>query len=131
MGIKLSVLDSLGEFTVQNNVFSFFFGAVIGFSSSNLIKSFKTNILDYYLFKLFKVPDSNIIIFITSIFEFILMLYLLYLLYISIFKVLIDKYQKQQGDQVQWRKDLLDNIKQINAKLSTPSTSSTSSIKFS
>jgi large-conductance mechanosensitive channel len=117
MGNKLGVLDSLGQFTVQNNIFSFFMGTVIGFTSSNLIKSFKVNMLDYYLFKLFKVPNSNIIIFITSIFEFLLILYLLYLVYIYLFKSIIEKYTKQQEDQVSWRKDLLDNIKEINAKL--------------
>ena len=117
MGNKIGILDNLGEFTVQNNIFSFFMGTIIGFTTSNLIKSFKTNILDYYLFKLFKVPDSNLIVFATSIFEFILILYLLYIIYINIFKTLVDKYQKKQDEQNQWRKDLLENIKQINSKL--------------
>lgn len=117
MGNKLGILDNLGQFTVQNNVFSFFMGTVIGFASSNFIKSFKTNIIDFYLFKLFKVPDSNIISFITSILEFILIIYVLYVVYVNIFKTIIDKYQKQQEDQTQWRKDVLDNLKELNNKL--------------
>ena len=112
-----NVLDNLGEFTVQNNVFSFFIGTVIGFTSANLITSFKKNILDFYLLKLFKLPESNLIVFGTSIFEFLLILFILYLVYINIFKSLIQKYQKQQEDESEWRKELLDNIKQLNAKI--------------
>lgn len=112
-----NVLDNLGEFTVQNNIFSFLIGTVIGFTSSNLIKSFKTNILDFYLLKLFKLPESNLIVFATSIFEFLLILYVLYIVYIHIFKTLVDKYKKQQEDESVWRNELLNNIKQLNAKM--------------
>jgi large-conductance mechanosensitive channel len=113
----MTVFNNLAKFMVQNNVFSFFAGTVIGFASSNVIKSFKTNMVDFYLFKLFKLPDNNIIIFITSIFEFIFIIYILYIVYKNVFKTLIDKYQQKNELEQQWKDDLLLNIKNINNKL--------------
>ena len=116
MSTNKSTIDNIGQFTVENNIFSFFIGTIIGFTASNIIKSFKTNILDYYLFKVFNAPNNNLIIFGTSILEALFILFILYLIYDNLFKKIINKYKIQQENQTKINIEILDTLKQINSK---------------
>ncbi len=118
--------NDFANFAVENNVFSFFMGTVIGFASGNVIRSFKTNIVDFYLLKLFKLPESNIITFLTTLIEYFLIIYALFILYNVVFKPVIDKQREQQRkttlrqeETIKWEQELLDTLNRINEKLNT------------
>jgi large-conductance mechanosensitive channel len=116
-------INDISKFAVENNIFSFFIGTTIGFAASNLIKAFKTNIIDYYLLQIFNInqSNSNLILFITSIFEFLLIIYCIYLLYTFILKKILDKYKKSQDADIEWKKELLSTLQSIKSNSRLPS----------
>ena len=110
--------DNILRFIAENGILTFFLGTVIGFAASNVIKSFKTNIIDYYLIKLFNVNtnNSNLIVFSTSLLEFIIIIYLLYLLYTKVFKNIFDKTSTNKQNEQIWKDKILANLIQLNEK---------------
>jgi len=116
-------INDILKFAVENNIFSFFIGTTIGFAASNLIKAFKTNIIDYYLLQIFNInqSNSNLILFITSIFEFLLIIYFVYLLYKFILKNILDKYKKSQDADIEWKNELLLTLQSIKSNSRLPS----------
>ena len=45
----ISMFNNLGQFIVDNNVLTLIIATTIGFSFSNVVKSFKSNIIDYHI----------------------------------------------------------------------------------
>lgn len=118
--------NDFAKFAVENNVFSFFMGTVIGFASGNVIRSFKNNIVDFYILKLFNLPESNIITFLTTLIEYFLIIYALFILYNVVFKPVIDKQREQQRqvtvrqeETIRWEQQLLTTLNNINTKLTS------------
>ena len=72
-----NILDNFIDFMYEQNMVGFFIGTFAGIVSTNLILSFKQNILDNILTKIFKLGHLSSFFFITSIIEFILMLVIL------------------------------------------------------
>jgi len=105
------------DFMYEQKIMGFFIGTFTGIASSNLITSFKKNVLDYILTRLFNLGNSNSLFFITSIIEFILMLIVLYFI-VKLVKPYFDKknIQKKEED-VLYQVKLLDTLNNINQKL--------------
>lgn len=121
--------NDFAKFAVENNVFSFFMGTVIGFASGNVIRSFKNNIVDFYILKLFNLPESNIITFLTTLIEYFLIIYALFILYNVVFKPVIDKQRElqrqavaRQEETIKWEQQLLTTLDNINNKLTSGTT---------
>jgi hypothetical protein len=110
-------IEQFIQFTVDNGVFSLIIAAIIGIAISNLVSSIKKNIIDYYLNKFFNTNDNNLISLFTSILQFILILYFLYILYEVFIKHIILKYQKNVNTELQWRNQILNELKELNNKI--------------
>jgi len=116
--IKTFAKDFSG-FIYEQKIIGFFIGTFAGIASANFITSFKKNVLDYILTKIFNLGNLNSLFFITSVIEYILMLTVLYFI-IKLIKPYFDK----RDDTYQSR--LLITLDSINKKLDqTQSTSKT------
>lgn len=112
-----TVVNDFSSFIYEQKIMGFFIGTFIGIASSNLITSFKKNVLDYILTKMFNLSNLNSLFFITSIIEYTLMLISLYFI-IKLIKPYFDKRDaatKNTDDIYQSR--LLATLDNINNKL--------------
>lgn len=90
MQFYIDIVNEVIDFIYEQKIMGFFIGTFAGIASSNLIMSFKKNILDYILTKIFHLDSLNSLFFITSIIEYILMLLALYFV-IKFIKPYFDK----------------------------------------
>lgn len=115
------------DFIYEQRILGFFIGTFAGIASSNFITSFKKNILDYILTKIFHLDQLNALFFLTSIIEYILMLFALYII-IKLIKPYFDKRDAEQKKTTDdYNKKLLDTLNNIDQKIIGSSTQSTSS----
>lgn len=112
-----NILDNFMDFMYEQNMIGFFIGTFAGIASTNLILSFKQNILDNVLTKIFKLGSLSSLFFITSILEFILMLIILYFI-ISLIKPYFDKRNAEIKEaNMNYQTELLTTLNKINTKL--------------
>ena len=112
-----NLLDNFMDFMYEQNMIGFFIGTFAGIASTNLILSFKQNILDNVLTKIFKLGSLSSLFFITSILEFILMLIILYFI-ISLIKPYFDKRNTEIKEaNMNYQTELLTTLNKINTKL--------------
>jgi large-conductance mechanosensitive channel len=116
---SVSIFDSFVKFMVDNNLVSLFMAAIIGLALSNLINSLRINILDYYLNKLFKTTDNNLINFGTSVLQFLLIVIMLYFLHNHFLKKINEKYVSHEPhfNDTLWKENILLQLKNINSKM--------------
>jgi large-conductance mechanosensitive channel len=112
-----NILNEFFKFIIENNLLSLLIVGIIGLAVSTLITSLKTNIIDYYLNKFFKTTNNNIIKFVTSFIQFILIILFLFFIYNVFIKKMIHKYTINKFDDVAWKNNLLNEIRDINSKL--------------
>ena len=123
------IINEFITFAYTNKIMTFFIGTFMGVSTSNLILSFRKNILDYILTKLFNLGNLNTLFFITSLFEFILMLTALYFI-IRLIKPYFDEKDKAAASASQSQQDKLINIlNRIDQRLASSEASSSTSAK--
>lgn len=118
-------LDKFITFIYEQNIIGFFMGTFAGIASTNLILSFKQNILDNILTKIFKLGNLSSLFFITSIIEFILMLVILYFI-ISLIKPYFDTKKLQNTN---YQNELLKTLEKINTKLENNKTTILPTVK--
>ncbi len=112
-----NTLNNLSSFMVENGVLTFMMGTMIGFSATNLIKSFKSNMIDSFITKYVGFnTDSNILLFFTSVLEFIFILFLLYLLYTKVFSKIIERNNINKNKENQWRENVINVLNKIANK---------------
>jgi large-conductance mechanosensitive channel len=124
-----SIVKDFTDFIYEQKIFGFFVGTFAGIASANFITSFKKNVLDYILTKIFHLDQLNALFFITSIIEYVLMLIALYII-IKLVKPYFDKRDaatKKTDDTYHSR--LLTTLDNINDKLGQTSTASSSTSK--
>lgn len=112
-----SFVTDFGGFIYEQKIIGFFIGTFAGIASATFITSFKKNVLDYILTKIFNLGTLNSLFFITSVIEYILMLTALYFI-IKLIKPYFDKRDaetKKADDTYQTR--LLSTLENINNKL--------------
>ncbi len=105
------------NFIIQNNLLSLFIVGVIGIALSQLISSIKTNIFDYYLNKIFKTSNNNLINLITSFLQFLIIIIFLFFIFKNIIKPINDRFQQYKFDEIGWKNNLLNEIKDIKSQL--------------
>ncbi len=107
------------NFIIENRLTSLLIVAILGLAISNLISSLKTNIIEYYLNKLFKTSNNNLIMFSTSILQFIIIIIILYIIYKFIFKQIEQfNYQKMKFNEIEWKNNILTELKTLNHNIS-------------
>jgi large-conductance mechanosensitive channel len=106
-----------GSFLYEQKIIGFFIGTFAGIASASFITSFKKNVLDYILTKIFNLGILNSVFFITSIIEYILMLTALYFI-IKLIKPYFDKRdgETKNADST-YQARLLTTLDNINNKL--------------
>jgi large-conductance mechanosensitive channel len=118
-GLGLVFSDFI-NFIIVNKLTSLLVVAILGLAISGLINSLKTNIIEYYLNKLFKTTNNNLIMFLTSFIQFLIIILILYLIYKFIIKTLIESFHKDDKtpfDEISWKKDVLSEIKTLNKNM--------------
>ncbi len=114
----VSIFDSFVKFMIDNNLVSLFMAAIIGLALGNLIGSLKTNIIDYYLNKLFKTTNNNLINFGTSILQFLLIVIVLYFLYNHFLKKIHERYTiGPRFNDIKWKENMLLELKNISSRI--------------
>jgi len=111
------VFKEFADFIYEQKILAFFIGTFAGIASANFITSFKKNVLDYILTKIFHLNELNSLFFLTSIIEYIMMLFALYII-IKLIKPYFDKLdaeKKQASDSQQ--NELITTLNNINNKL--------------
>lgn len=112
--------NDFGSFIYEQKIIGFLIGTFAGLASSNLIASFKKNVLDYILTKIFKLGNLNSLFFITSIIEYSLMLSILYFI-IKLTKPYFDRREAASRDaEIEYADELLSTLKKIDKKLDAP-----------
>lgn len=112
-----NILNEFLTFAYTNKIMTFFIGTFMGVSTSNLILSFRKNILDYILTNLFNLGNLNSLFFITSVIEFILMLTALYFI-IRLIKPYFDKKDAEsKSTEESYQTKLLNTLNKIDMKL--------------
>lgn len=105
------------DFIYEQKIIGFFIGTFAGIASASFVTSFKKNILDYILTKLFGLGNLNSLFFITSIIEYLLMLTALYFI-IKLIKPYFDKKDAEKKEvEVTYQGQLIRTLDSINQKL--------------
>ena len=112
-----NVFSEFFKFMIENNLLNLLIVGIIGIALSYLINSLKINIIDYYLNKIFKTTDNNLISFATSFFQFILIILFLYFIYHTFLKRINEAYMVNKFDDIEWKNNLLNEIRNINSKM--------------
>ena len=111
------LVDEFTDFIYEQKIMGFFIGTFTGIASSNLITSFKKNVLDYILTKIFNLGNTHSLFFITSIVEFILMLVALYFI-IKLVKPYFDKKDtEKKKEEESYQSILINTLNKIDQKL--------------
>ena len=76
-----NIFEDFIKFIIANRLLGLFMAAIIGIAITTLASSFKVNIVDYYLNKLFKTTNNNLINLFTSLTQSILIIVILYFIY--------------------------------------------------
>ena len=100
-----NIFNSFVKFMIDNNLVNLFMAAIIGLALSNLIGSIKVNLLDYYINKLFKTTNNNLINLATSFLQFILIVLILYFLYNHFLKKISERFHSASFNEI---KSLVD-----------------------
>ena len=115
-------LMELVEFIIKYGVIGTLIGTVLGFGLNNFVSALKTEIIQPYVMDKFsfKGPMGNIV---SSFVELVIILIFTFVMYKIIIKPLVDKYnknkekkeQKKKNKEEEWKKELLLEIKKLNA----------------
>jgi large-conductance mechanosensitive channel len=112
-----NVFDDFLKFIVENKLLSFFMAAIITLAITNLISSFKVNIIDYYLNKIFKTTNNNLINLFTTFMQSGIIIIFLYFVYNNFIKKLINKYEINKFNEIEWKNSLLNEIRDIKTNI--------------
>jgi hypothetical protein len=112
-----NIFQDFLKFIVENKLSGLFIVAFFGLAISSLISSIKINIIDYYLNKLFKTHNNNLINLFTSLLQTILIIILLYFIYNNLFKPLDKKYIINKFDDIVWKNNLLTELREIRTQM--------------
>jgi large-conductance mechanosensitive channel len=107
------IFEDFIKFIIANRLLGLFMAAIIGIAITTLASSFKVNIVDYYLNKLFRTTNNNLINLFTSLVQSILIVILLYFIYNSFIKPIEHRYTIRTFNDIEWKNNLLSEIREI------------------
>ncbi len=108
-----NIFEDFIKFIIANRLLGLFMAAIIGIAITTLASSFKVNIVDYYLNKLFKTTNNNLINLFTSLAQSILIIVILYFIYNNFIKPIEIKYTVSTFNEIEWKNNLLTEIIEI------------------
>jgi hypothetical protein len=111
------IFNDFLKFIIENKLLSLFMVSFFALAISQLLSSLKLNIFDYYLNKIFKTTNNNLINLLTSFFQFILIILFLYFIYNNFIRPIEYKYTINKFDDISWKNNLLNEIRNINNKI--------------
>ncbi len=112
-----NIFEDFLKFIVTNNLTSLLIITILSLAISGFTLSFKTNIIDYYLNKIFKTTNNNLINVVTSFIQSLLIILFIYLVYTHFIKKLEKKFILTKFNEIEWKNNLLNEIRDINIKL--------------
>jgi large-conductance mechanosensitive channel len=115
--IPTEVWDDFKNFIIDNNLTSLLMIALFGIGITYLLNSLKTNIIEYYFNKLFKTSNNNLITFLTSLIQFIIIILILYLIYRIAFRKMIKNKTETLNTDLEWKNSVLKQLTEINSKM--------------
>ncbi len=114
---KYNIFSVFSKFMIQSGAFSFIIGTTVGYGATNIVKSFKTEILDDYVFKRLNLKNNSIVNFLSTIIELIILVYVLFLLYNYLFPDIYKISIQKADEEKKWKKDVLTALSDINNKM--------------
>ena len=108
-----NIFEEFIKFIISNKLLGLFMAAIIGIAITTLASSFKVNVIDYYLNKLFKTTNNNLINFLTSFAQSVIIIIILYFIYNNFIKPIEYRYRVATFNDIEWKNDLLTEIKDI------------------
>ena len=112
-----NVFEDFIKFIIANKLLGLFMAAIIAIAITSLVSSFKINIVDYYLNKLFKTTNNNLINLFTSFVQTIIIILFLYFIYNNFIKPIEYKYSPSNFDEIEWKNNLLTEIRDIKTHI--------------
>ncbi len=111
-----NVFEDFIRFMVEHKLLSLFVAGIIGLVIANLVSSVRINLFDYYLNKIFKTSNNNLINLFTTFVQSIIIIIFLYFIYNNFVvyfdtKYSVDKFNK--FDEITWRNNILNEIRDI------------------
>lgn len=111
---------NLSKFIVEEGIIGITLGTLLGFATTNYIKSLRNQIILPFIMNYFKL-DQRFDELISSTIEFAVVLLLVFLAYkyiiFPIFQKHIKREQKKKEKIVKWRKDVLDDVEDIDKEV--------------
>lgn len=114
---SLDIFEDFIKFIIANKLLGLFMAAIITIAITTFASSFKVNIVDYYLNKLFKTTNNNLINLFTSFLQSVLIIIFLYFIYNNFIKPVEIKYTSNTFNDIAWKNDLLTEIRNIKASI--------------
>jgi hypothetical protein len=114
---KYNIFSVFSKFMIQSGAFSFIIGTTVGFGATNIVKSFKTEILDNYLFSKLNLKNNSIVNFLSTIIELIILVYVLFLLYNYLFPDIYKLSVQKSDEEKKWKNNVLTALNDINNKM--------------
>jgi large-conductance mechanosensitive channel len=105
------------KFIVENKLTTLFMAAIIGLVITTFVTSLRINLIDYYLNKFFKTTNNNLINLFTSFIQSVLIIIFLYFIYIHFIKNLEKRYYYNKFDEIAWKNNLLNEIRDIKSHI--------------
>jgi large-conductance mechanosensitive channel len=114
------IFNDFMNFIIENRLTSLLIIALMGIAISGLVTSLKTNIIEYYLNKLFKTSNNNFVMLFTALIQFIIIIVIIFFIYRYILKKIAEPFiqNKVQFDDISWKKNVLTELKTLNSNLS-------------
>ncbi len=107
------VFEDFLRFIVENKLLSLFMAGIIGLAVANLVTSVRLNLIDYYLNKLFKTTNNNLINLFTTFIQSVIIIIVLYFIYRNFIRHIDRKYTLAKFDEISWKNSLLNEIRDI------------------
>ena len=114
---KYNIFSVFSKFMIQSGAFSFIIGTTVGFGATNIVKSFKKEILDNYVFNKLNLKDNSIVNFLSTIIELIILVYVLFLLYNYLFPDIYKIAVQKSDEEKKWKNNVLTALNDINNKM--------------
>jgi large-conductance mechanosensitive channel len=107
-------------FIIDNKLTSLLVVAILGLAITIIVSSFQTNIVEYYLNKLFKTTNNNLIMFLISFVQFLIIILIIYLINKFMIKKIHEHYKVEENikfDEISWKKEVLTEIQTLNKNI--------------
>jgi large-conductance mechanosensitive channel len=114
------IFSDFMNFIIENRLTSLLIIALMGIAISGLVTSLKTNIIEYYLNKLFKTSNNNFVMLFTALIQFIIIIVIIFFIYRYILKKIAEPFMHPTVpfDDISWKKNVLTELKTLNSNLS-------------